>query len=83
LAGHGARDDLASAVRQARLEGLRSDLALILLRTSELLGPSTAEGQDVLKDACEIAELRVVSEHTVINHLSHIFASPAGAGRRV
>ena len=98
------------------------DLALILLRRSELLGPSTAEGQIALKDARqllaslgmraglaradrlhgtanvslpagltpreievlrhlaqgksnrEIAELLVISEHTVINHLSHVFA---------
>jgi predicted ATPase/DNA-binding CsgD family transcriptional regulator len=117
-----ALDDLASAERQARLEGLMPDLALILSRSSELLGPSTAEGQTKLREARqllaalgmraalaradgllgaaivllpagltpreievlrhlahgrtnrEIAELLVISEHTVINHLSHIFA---------
>jgi DNA-binding CsgD family transcriptional regulator len=117
-----ALDDLTLAERQARLEGLMPDLALILLRSSELLGPSTAEGQEVLREARElmvsldlrsalaradrlspaasaslpagltprevevlrqlaqgktnreIAEQLVISEHTVINHLSHIFS---------
>jgi DNA-binding CsgD family transcriptional regulator/predicted ATPase len=117
-----ALHDLASAERQARLEGLMPDLALILLRRSELLGPSSAEGQATLREARrllaslglraalaradgllaaansalpagltpreievlrqlaqgktnrEIAELLVISEHTVVNHLSHIFA---------
>lgn len=117
-----ALDDLACAERQARQEGLLPDLGLILLSRSELLGPSTIEGQSSLREARqllgssgmraaqvrvdrlvepndvsspagltrremevlrqvalgktnhEIAELLVISEHTVINHLSHIFA---------
>jgi DNA-binding CsgD family transcriptional regulator len=113
--------DLASAESQARQEGLTPDLALILLRRSELLGPSSAEGRAALTEARrllaslgmraalaradrlvgsanaaspagltareievlrhlaqgktnrEIAEALVISEHTVVNHLSHIF----------
>lgn len=113
--------DLAAAERHARREELTPDLALILMRKSELLGPSSAEGQATLKEARrllatlgmraalaradgllgaantaspagltarelevlrhlaqgktnrEIAEVLVISEHTVVNHLSHIF----------
>ncbi|MBI3964978.1 MAG: hypothetical protein HY329_05015, partial [Chloroflexi bacterium] len=122
-----ARADLASAESRARQEGLRPDLALILLRRSELLGPSSADSLATLQEARrllaslgmraalaradgllgaatpsvpttpsvpagltprevevlrhlaqgktnrEIAEVLVISEHTVVNHLSHIF----------
>jgi DNA-binding CsgD family transcriptional regulator len=116
-----ARADLAAAERQARREGLAPDLARILLKKGELLGPSGAEGRATLQEARrllaslgmraaldradsllgaagtappaglttremqvlrqlaqgktnrEIAELLVISEHTVVNHLSHIF----------
>ena len=117
-----ALDDLALAEEHARREDLTPDLALILLRKSESIGPSSTDGRTALQEARrlleslgmqaalaradrllgsatlaspegltaremmvlrliasgktnrEISQELFISEHTVVNHLSHIFA---------